>query len=723
MLGFTRILSSGALRAPTLPMRRRLPTTLALAVALVATLLACTTDDPTTEPATASSTAVITVTPSTTSAPASTTSAPGSETTPPTSTTLIAPVESTTSVATSPTVTERVDDGDPEGGDNELSPETLSPDLLPDGVVADGEYVDPRGPIFLAFQESLDRTSRFSGLDSFCRMGSADPIDAPTPVEAGITAESIVIAQIDTRLNELVKVGFGVPVGDPGAMVAAFVDVVNEACGGINGRSLELRTIGVSALGGGDLDIDTLREAACLEAVEIHEAVVVLAATPIPGTAAGCLTRRHRVSHLAVRGISDLDLIQGQGLLHSIEVGDRTGLSLALGAAIDRGLLVGATIGVVIPDSPQRSDDLMAAVDHALAEVDMTSNRYQIGCEGTTTCQVGLDTAVAAMVADGVDVVVPLVDMTSLPWLILEMLEQQMPRPQFVLSGLDGQGLDAVASRIAEFGGPTAGAYYDGALVVDGSATGAQRLDDAERRPFDRLCVEAWAEVEGVAVPTVESAADDVHRTVVEACSLVRWVARAVEAAGPDPSRLALQVALAGVGPIDVPDMRPTTVDGRRWRTVQVRRYEYPCAHGVGFGASAGCLVPDGPPVVLDRAGVPVPPDGPFSRPPDQVVVFVANASNVGGLAGKVTRLLGLDSYQTTAPGNAYRASLSTIYYREGFLGDARAVGTTLSLPADEVPMPELIDFVAPSTVDRVLTADIVVVIGSTDARRLEKAD
>ena len=723
MLGFTRILSSGALRAPTLPMRRRLPTTLALAVALVATLLACTTDDPTTEPATASPTAVITVTPSTTSAPASTTSAPGSETTPPTSTTLIAPVESTTSVATSPTVTERVDDGDPEGGDNELSPETLSPDLLPDGVVADGEYVDPRGPIFLAFQESLDRTSRFSGLDSFCRMGSADPIDAPTPVEAGITAESIVIAQIDTRLNELVKVGFGVPVGDPGAMVAAFVDVVNEACGGINGRSLELRTIGVSALGGGDLDIDTLREAACLEAVEIHEAVVVLAATPIPGTAAGCLTRRHRVSHLAVRGISDLDLIQGQGLLHSIEVGDRTGLSLALGAAIDRGLLVGATIGVVIPDSPQRSDDLMAAVDHALAEVDMTSNRYQIGCEGTTTCQVGLDTAVAAMVADGVDVVVPLVDMTSLPWLILEMLEQQMPRPQFVLSGLDGQGLDAVASRIAEFGGPTAGAYYDGALVVDGSATGAQRVDDAERRPFDRLCVEAWAEVEGVAVPTVESAADDVHRTVVEACSLVRWVARAVEAAGPDPSRLALQVALAGVGPIDVPDMRPTTVDGRRWGTVQVRRYEYPCAHGVGFGASAGCLVPDGPPVVLDRAGVPVPPDGPFSRPPDQVVVFVANASNVGGLAGKVTRLLGLDSYQTTAPGNAYRASLSTIYYREGFLGDARAVGTTLSLPADEVPMPELIDFVAPSTVDRVLTADIVVVIGSTDARRLEKAD
>jgi len=594
---------------------------------------------------------------------------------------------------------------------------------LPEGSVVDGVYFDPRGLLFEKFQESFDRTERFTGLDAFCRPVDDLPDSEPVTVEPGITAESIVVVQIDTRLHELAKVGFDVPVGEPGTMVATFVDLVNTMCGGIHGRTLNLRTTEVSALGGGSLDIDTLREAACLEAVEIHEAAVVLAATPIPGTVAGCLTQRHRVSHLAVRGISDLDLIRGRGLLHSIEVGDRTGLGLALGAAMDRGLLDGATIGVVVPDAPQRSDDVMAAVENALAAVELTATRYQIGCEGTTTCQVGLDTAVAAMIDDDIDVVVPLVDMTTLPWLILEMLKQEMPRPQFVLSGLDGQGLDAVASRVAEFGGSIAGAYYDGALVVDGSATGSQRLHGAERRPFDRLCAETWAKAEGVAVPTIESTTDDVHRTVVEACSLVRWVARAAEAAGPDPSRLALQVALANLGPVDVPDMRPTTVDGRRWRTVQVRRYEHPCAHGVGFGTSEGCLVPDGPPVVLDRAGVPVPPDGPFSRPPDQVTVFVANGSNVGGLAGKVTRLLGSDGYQTTSPGNAYRASLSTIYYREGFLGDARAVGTTLSLSSDEVPMPDSIDFVAPSTVDRVRAADVVLVIGTTDALRLEKAD
>jgi len=704
-----------------------LPTLLALALAVSAT--ACAPDAPTAEPSSPSTTsATNTQQPSTTDGGSvdtttsvtvpSTSEPPGSTTTQPTGTQ--ATTEPTTRPEPEP---EPAATGQP---DAEL-PEPEEPVAmvaLPAGPVVDGVYADPRGLLFQKFQESFDRIGRFSGLDSFCRPADAPPVDEPVAVEAGITATSIVIAQIDTRLHELAKIGFEVPVGEPGAMVATFVDLVNTGCGGIHGRSLDLRTIGVSALGGGSLDIDTLREAACLEAVEIHEAAVVLAATPIPGTAAGCLTRRHRVSHLAVRGISDLDLSRGQGLLHSIEVGDRTGIGLAIGAASQRGMLDDATVGVVLPDAPQRSDDVVAAIDHALAGVGagMTATTYLIGCEGTTTCQVGLDTAVAAMVADRVDVVIPLVDMTSLPWLVLEMLDQGMPRPGFVLSGLDGQGLDAVASRVAEFGGPTAGAYYDGALVVDGSATGSQRLDGAERRPFDDLCVEAWAAAEGVSVPSVEDTDDDVHRTVVEACSLVRWVARAADAAGPDPSLLALQVALAGVGPVDVPDMRPTTVDGRRWRTVQVRRYEYPCAHGPGFSTSGGCLVPDGPPVVLDRAGVPVPPDGPFSRPPDQVTVFVANGSNVGGLAGRVSRFLRVDGYQTTSPGNAYRTSLSTIYYREGFLGDARAVGTTLSLPADEVPMPDSIDFVAPSTVQRVRDVDVVVVIGSTDARRLDKA-
>jgi hypothetical protein len=42
---------------------------------------------------------------------------------------------------------------------------------------------------------------------------------------------------------------------------------------------------------------------------------------------------------------------------------------------------------------------------------------------------------------------------------------------------------------------------------------------------------------------------------------------------------------------MDVSDMRPaTSFDGNL--SVQLRRYEYPCDHGPGFGDTDGCLVP-----------------------------------------------------------------------------------------------------------------------------------
>ena len=704
-------------------MPRQLLAPLALATALLVALFACTSDEPAETPAPPDVVTSAASIPST-NAPTSPTTPSASGTAPTTSTTSVTPVESTISTAPPSTVPEWVDDGDEETGEVAVEDETgMAMDVLPEGRIVDGIYVDPRGALFQEFQESFDRSERFSGLDAFCRPDSAGPEDEPAAIESGITESSIVVVQIDTRLDELAKVGFGVPVGDPGAMVATFVDIVNIACGGIHGRSLDLRTIEVSALGGGDLDIDTLREAACLEAVEIHEAVVVLATTPIPGTTAGCLTHLHRTSHIAVRGISDRDLLRGRGLLHSLEVGDRSGLGLAVRTAIDLGVLDDATIGVVVPDAPQRADDVVAAILGPLAETERAATSYQVGCEGTTTCRVGLDTAVAAMVADGVDVVIPLLDMTSLPWLVLEMLDQGMPRPLFIQSGLDGQGLDAAASRVAEFGGSPAGAYYDGTLVVDGSASGAQRLDGAERRPFDRMCVEAWAANTGSVVPMVEDPADDVHRTVVEACSLVRWIARAAQAAGSDPSRLAIQASLAGVGSLDVLDMRPTTVDDMRLRSVQVRRYEYPCRHGVGFGDSDGCLVPAGPPVVLDRSGLSVDDLEPDRLPPDQVRVFVANGSGESGVAGLVTTALRGGGYRVASPGNASRVAESTIYYRPGRLGDARAVQEFLFPSFLPVQMPPDTDFVTTSGTARALASDVIVVIGTDTGSSLRTRD
>ena len=558
---------------------------LSVAMVILLTATACTLDDPT--PSTDNKAAQQAE--ATAPEPAASEPAPDADT-------ATQPSEATPTVPSS-TVGKRVDDGTDggAGGDGSGSEDGRP---LPDGTLtAGGHYADPRGETYEQFQASFDRTHPFQGLESFC-LPTPGPESDPVATQPGITADSLNVVHLHTRLDELERIGFSVPVGDIDDMVRSFVGIVN-GCGGIHGRRLDLRTVEVSALGGGGHDIDTRREAACLEAREVHEAVAVLAVEAVPGTAANCLTRSGRTSFLSVRGTSDRDESRAGGLLLAQEPGARTAVEAMVRMADERDLLVGGTIGLVVPDAPQRSDDVVHVLVDALGALGHEPTIHLVGCEGTTTCRVGLDTAVAAMVERGVDVVFPLLNRTSLPWLVLEMLDQAMPRPTFIQSGLDAQGLDSVSSEVAEFGGSPAGAYYSGAWILDASATGSHRLDGFETRPFDEMCNRSYAEVAQRRTATVDDPTTDVYRTVTEACSLVRAVARAVHDAGPDPTRLGIQVALAALGSMDVSDMRPaTSYDGHL--SVQLRRYEYPCDHGPGFGDTDGCLLPVSDPQPLD---------------------------------------------------------------------------------------------------------------------------
>ena len=499
------------------------------------------------------------------------------------------------SAVTASTVAKRVEDGGADEADGGTGEDGSA---IPDGTITDGHYADPRGEAYEQFQSTFDRTHPFQALDAFC-LPTPVPDTAPVATQPGITADSVTLVHLHTLLAELEKIGFSAPVGDVDDILRAFVGLVNEECGGIHGRRLDLRTVEVSALGGGGHDIDTRREAACLESLEIHEALAVLSVEAVPGTAAQCLTVSGLTSFLTVRGTSDRDERRAGGLLFALEPGDRIGLEAAVRMAEEAGLLTDATVGLVLPDAPQRSDDVADVLVGALEDLGHEPTIHLLGCEGTTTCRVGLDTAVAAMAGRGVDVVFPLLNRTSMPWLILEMLDQGMPRPTFIQSGLDGQGLDAVSSQVAEFGGSPAGGYYDGAWLIDASATGSHRLDGFETRPFDEMCNRSYAQTGGRPPANADDRTDDVYRTVTEACSLVRAIARALHDAGPDPTRLGFQVALAALGSVDVPDMRPaTSYDGHL--TTQVKRYEYPCVHGSGFGATEGCLVPISEPLPLD---------------------------------------------------------------------------------------------------------------------------
>lgn len=75
----------------------------------------------------------------------------------------------------------------------------------------------------------------------------------------------------------------------------------------------------------------------------------------------------------------------------------------------------------------------------------------------------------------------------------------------------------------------------------------------------------------------------------------------------------------------------------------------------------------------------------PVTRPPAQVAVLVANGSGTAGIAGRVTEKLKSLSYNGLTPANAASTPKSTIYYRTGYVEEAKAVAAIFGLPVTQV--------------------------------------
>ncbi len=140
---------------------------------------------------------------------------------------VVQPSEATSTVTTS-TVAKRVDDGTGDGA----AGDSRDGRPIPGGsLTEDGHYADPRGDTYEEFQASFDRTHPFQGLESFC-VPTPAPEAVPVATQPGITADSLNIVHLHTRLDELEKIGFSSRVGDIDDMVRSFVGIVNE-CGAV----------------------------------------------------------------------------------------------------------------------------------------------------------------------------------------------------------------------------------------------------------------------------------------------------------------------------------------------------------------------------------------------------------------------------------------------------------------------------------------------------------
>jgi len=477
-------------------------------------------------------------------------------------------------------------------GTSPVATTTAIEDAVPDTTepAPDTATSQPEGSVeslFADFQARFDRSDPFQSLDVFCR-----------PDGAPLSADAVEVVNIRTRLEQLEPLGFAVEIGDTANQVQVFIDFINEKCGGVNGRLLNLSTVEVDAFSLTE-DIDVLRNIACVEATEDRQADVVINTSAFTGPGVLCITEGHGVPFVNadVHPVALFD--RSGGLLFSLSPSLESSLSRMAEFAVDTGRLEGKTAAVVLADVPGEEAAVRAALVERLEQAGVEVAVVGLaGCNGGLSCTAGLDDIVAKMRRDGVDVVFPVLNILSLPALVSEMAVQGYEPGDvvFINSDVNAQATDLVSSKVVAFGGEAAGKLYDGAVVVDDSTPALFRDPAAVESPFNSMCVSTYESASGAVLdPRNFDSAE--YGSVIYACAVIRIIARAVSGAGASPDAETIARAIENLGPVDTQDMVPASFAPGKFEApdvVQSFLWTWPCAvQGTGFGEENTCFVED----------------------------------------------------------------------------------------------------------------------------------
>ena len=469
-------------------------------------------------------------------------------------------------------------------------------------------FQDPRGGIFQEHQDKMDRCHPFQSLDSFCL--AQDPPDvALEATDRGITEDSISFVHLRTTLEDLESLGFATDVGDPTKMFETFVWYVNNVCGGVHGRQIDLSLIEVPVTGS---DVDALRNAACIEATEDRDAVIVLNSTGFSGTANLCFAEQDpKVAFVSSQNMPLEYLERGEGRLIALSLALEESLQFLAQAVIAEGLLEGKTVGVLGTDLPGEGGEAVSNFVSLLRDADVNVAVYDtIGCAGGLMCTDGTIESVSKLIEENVDVLFPTLNTLSLPNYIGEMVRQGFEPGDitFYNSNASSQARDIVASKIVQFGGEDAGRLYDGTVIIDEADTGARLEDDYAPIKFNQMCYDTYLE-NHENVPGDEDLNDPPHDAydpdgntpfgmVAQVCAFMRVALRAVYDAGPNPTREEIYEALVNLGPIDSNGMFPHTIRPGKTQSADVIHkmiFSYPCAAGEEFATDQGTCIMNAP--------------------------------------------------------------------------------------------------------------------------------
>ena len=458
-------------------------------------------------------------------------------------------------------------------------------------------FDDPRDGIFDEFQATFDRgDDPFAQLDAFCH--AHDPAPDRVATDAGIEADSISLVHLRSKLEDFVSMGFAVAVGDVAEMFDTFTAVVNEQCGGVRGRMIELHTIELEVLGA---TVDEDRNAACIQAIEDYEGVILLNSSGFQGSANLCIVEENETAFISAQGQSEEFMRRGEDRLISMSPTLEESVRWLAADLADRGLLHGRTIGVAAPDTPGQYEAVESGLVETLRSKGIDVAVFDvIGCGGTSFCAEGVIESVQRMKAAGIDVFFNVLNVTSAPGYVVEMANQgfEPGDVQFYASDFNGQAGELVSSKMVAFGGETAGRLYNGALIIDDADTGAYRLEGYEPRPFHEMCADTYRanNPSGATAEAAQtSAGSSAYRMVGTVCYIMRTALRGIYEAGDNPTRADVYAALANLGPIDSHDMLPFSIRPGKTQApdaIHTLRFEYPCSRPNPFGEENICIVP-----------------------------------------------------------------------------------------------------------------------------------
>ena len=513
------------------------------------------------------------------------------------------------SPTTAPAVTEAPDDGgEPDGDEPEEAvssgssepDEAESPDdegeAVPEGAPPN-IYDDPRDGVFDEFQAGFDRGDHpFTQIDALCLPHPAAENRVAT--DPGIEADSITLVHLRSQLEDLIGFGFAVPVGDPAEMFETFAAVINEQCGGIRGRMIDLRTIEFTVMGA---TVDADRNAACIQATEDFNGVILLNSSGLQGSANLCIVEDHQTAFISTQGQSEEFMARGEDLLVSLSPTLEESLRFLARDLIAKGALEGRTIGVAAPDTPGQYEATQTGLVEELEAAGIEVAVFDvIGCGGQVSCTEGLSESVQRLRDAGVDVFFNVLNILSAPSYIAEMVAQgfEPGDVQFYASDFNSQAGELVTSKIVAFGGQAAGDLYNGAIIVDDANTGAYRLDGYEPLAYNEMCNDVYGanSPSGANHESVDrSSGSSAYGMVATVCDIVRIAARAVYDAGDNPARQDIYAAMADLGPIDSNEMLPFSIRPGKTQApdaIHTLVFESPCTKDAPFGAEGICVYP-----------------------------------------------------------------------------------------------------------------------------------